>query len=434
MKASSHMLLSTTGSSLASSSHLLATTWENALKHFRRALLECGSPLDIEHSQRIGLLFSKNVGDTNELKRWTSIFDAENVPATALLLKALVNHSQWQTAVKLLDLNKDSGVACELSEALGQCLVARGLWQQTLQLADFLRQCRADVAPRDNTLAPGYTSLLSKREDNDSHQMASNPAFLPKEEKPTYCGFVSAVARACPSKREWKEAVRILHSLEQLVDRETKQKLYEYRIARLVHDGEAYGDVIETSHRELGFRTSPSLVRSLLHCAIATSDYSLTMSCLELLCSFGPAAISVKLFESACRLLVSSDQTWMDKDLARFECVVCEKAALVKERDLQKLISAFCADYDLKIPTFISSLSVLVSSSNVVETPSWVNSITNLDRLASTLLSQNRWEEALQAATLIRNGAAQNDNERVIVNILRETCSSWAKTLQFFTP
>lgn len=425
------MFLGITGGSLTSSSHLLAATWENALKHFRRALLECGSPLEIEHSQRIGLLFSQPTGNTNELKRWASIFDAEAVPATALILKALVNHGQWQTAVKLLELNKESGVACELSEVLGQCLVARGLWQQTLRLADFL-QPQHDAAPRGKSLALSNTLLLSTKEQNDSHQMASNPAFLPEEERTTYCGFVSAVARAYPSKRDWKEAVRILQDLEQLVDGETKRKLYEYRIARLVHDGQAYKNVIEKSQCELGFRTSPSLVRSLLHCAIATSNCSLTMNCLKLLCSFGPTAVSVRLFETACRLLLESDETWTKADLVRFQSAVCENATLVKDRKLQKLISAFCADYDLKIPIFLSSISMLASSSKTAVAPSLVNSITNLDRLASTLIYQSRWEEALRVATLIRNGAAKSDHERIIVDMLRGSCSSWVKTLQFF--
>ncbi|GET91799.1 hypothetical protein, conserved [Leishmania tarentolae] len=426
------MLPSTTGCSLTSSSHLLAATWENALKHFRRALLECGSPLDIEHSQRIGLLFSHYAGNTNELKRWASIFDAEAVPTTALILKALVNHGQWLTAVKLLELNKESGVVCELSEILGQCLVARGLWQQTLKITDILQR-RHEVAPREKNLAIHRTSMLNTREKNDFHQMASNPAFLPEEERITYCGFVSAVARAYPSRQNWKEAVRILHDLEQLVDGDTKKKIYEYRIARLVHDGQAYRDVIEKSRHELGFLSSPSLTRSLLHCAIATSDCNLTMDCLKLLCSFGPNAISIRLFETACRLLVSSDHAWTKEDLARFESIVCENAALAKDRKLQKVLSAFCADYDLKIPVFLSSISMLASASKNTVTPSFVNSITNLDRLAGTLISHSRWEEALQVANLIRNGAAKSGNERIIIDMLRGSCSSWVKTLQLFT-
>ncbi|KAG5469334.1 hypothetical protein LSCM1_02549 [Leishmania martiniquensis] len=427
------MFPSTTSGRLTSSSHLLAATWENALLHFRCALLECGSPLDIEHSQRLGLLFSNSTGSSNELKRWASIFDAEDVPATALILKALVSHGQWQTAVKLLDLNRDSGVAGELSEVLGQCLVSRGLWQQTLQLAEFLPRCRAEETSRDSSLTPRHTSVATAEELNDSYQMAVNSAFLPEEEKLTYCGFISAVARAYPSKRDWKKAVKMVHDLEQLLDRDTKKKLYEYRIARLVHDGKAYRDVIEKGRCEVGFRTSPSLLRSLLRCAIATNDICLTFSSLELLCAFGSTAISVKQFESACHLLLSSHETWTRKDLFRFETLLCEKASLVKDRKLQKLIAAFCADYDLKIPIFLSSIAMPVSPSNAALPPSFANSVTNLDRLASTLVSQSRWEEALQVATLIRKTAAQSDNERIIVDMLRGGCSSWVKTLQFFT-
>ncbi|KAG5493486.1 hypothetical protein JIQ42_01853 [Leishmania sp. Namibia] len=427
------MFPNTTSSCLTSSSQLLAATWVNALQHFRRALLECGSPLDVEHSQRLGLLFSHHTGNTNELQRWASIFDAEDVPATALILKALVSHGQWQTAVKLLDLNKDSGVAGELSEVLGQCLVSRGLWQQTLRLAEFLPKRCVDVVSRGKGLALCHNSLKNADEQNDFRQMAVNSAFLPEEEKMAYCGFVSAVARAYPSKRDWKKAVNMVHNLEQLLDPETKKKLYEYRIARLVHDGESYKDVIDKSQREVGFRTSPSLLRSLLHCAIATSNYSLTLSCLELLCAFGSTAVSVRRFESACHLLLSSDEAWTKKNLARFETLVCEKAFFVKDRKLQKLISAFCADYDLKIPIFFSSTSITVSSSNAAVAPAFAKSVTNLDRLASTLLSQNRWEDALQVATLIRNADAQSDNERIIVDMLRGGCASWVKTLQFFT-
>ncbi|KAK7194744.1 hypothetical protein NESM_000394400 [Novymonas esmeraldas] len=427
------MFAGTSGSSLTSSSHLLAATWENALGHYRRALLECGSPLDVEHSQRLGLLFSHNVGDSGEVKRWASLFDAEDVPTTALLLKALVKHGQWQTAVGLLDLNKERSAARELCDVLGQCLVASGLWQQTLQLAHLLRKRVEDSGTEPGvSLTSGTPPPLSRRVVDESLEMATNPAFLPEEERTTYSGFVSAIARAFPVRAQWKEAVRLLRELEPVVDAETERKLLEYEIARLVHDAHAYEEVIDRGRREQAFLTSPSLLRSLLRAAVATKDVRLTIDSLVRLGALDTLALSSKIFESACTLLLSSEVLWAREDLARFETVVCRQAFLVQDRHLQKLLSAFCADYELRLPVFLASVSTAVGPGS--PSPSRVPdaSITQLDRLATKLVSQRRWEEALQVASRIRETAALNDHERIIAGMLHGGSSSWKKTLQFF--
>lgn len=425
-----------TSRTLSSSSHLLTATWESALLHFRRALLECGSPLEVEHSQRLGLLFSRNVGATAELKQWASLFDAEDVPSTALLLKALVNHDQWHTAIKLFELNKDRPFAPELAEVFGQGLVGRGLWQQTLQLASLLteRPLDANSASTSTELQISKSTLSSTESSDDSQQMAENPAFLPAEERTTYCSFVSAVARAFPLRQQWKEAVDCARSLQKVVDARTKKRLVEYEVARLVHDGERYNEVIERSQHQRCFRASPSLQRSLLRCAITAGQHNLVLDCLELLSALGSATTSVRLFESACTFLLSSEETWSKSALLRFESLVCLQGALVQDRGLQKLIRVFCADYDLKLPVFLSAQQTQKGATGELTDTAAATSITNLDRLASTLAAQSRWKEALQVAERIRASVALDDNERVIFDMLQASAHSWERTLQFFTP
>ncbi|KPA76745.1 hypothetical protein ABB37_07573 [Leptomonas pyrrhocoris] len=422
-----------TGSSLVSSSHLLEATWENALSHFRRALMECGSPLNLEHSQRIGLLFAKRVGDSEELKKWASIFDAENVPTTALLLKALVNHNQWKTAIQLLELNKDASASKELAKVLAQNLTRIGLWQETLSLTSLLSQHKSDDSSQESLEPTAASSLLlTEQKNSDSYQMATNPAFLPDEEQTSYCGFVAAVAQGFPHRRDWEKAHAVLHELQQVTDFKTQLKLFEYDIARLVHDGQQYEVVVERSRTDSRFRTSPSLLRSLLHCALALRDRSLGMQSVELLCSMGPSAISVRMFESACMLFISSDTEYSKSDLVQFESVVCYYANYILKPEIQKLVAVFCADYDLQIPVFVSANTGASLPDGKTPSLQAARTVTQLDRMATILLSQGRWKEALQVADQITSRTAQNESEEVIIKMLRANSGSWEKTLQFF--
>lgn len=430
---SSKMLSGTTGNSLASSSHCLEATWEDALSHFRRALLECGSPLSVEHSQRLGLLFSKRVGDTEELKKWASIFDAEDVPTTALILKALVKHDQWQTAVQLLELNKDASTTKELSEVLAQNLTRIGLWQETLSLAKMLTPEKKSDSVEDSLELPAAkSSALAESANRDSFQMATNPAFLPDEERTCYCGFVAAVAQGFPRRQDWEKAIEVLHELEKVTDCKTQTKLFEYEVARAVHQGHQYKKTVELSRTDMRFRTSPSLLRSLLHCALALGDGLLSIRCLELLASFGPGTVSVKMFESACKLFISGSEEPSRDDLLRFESVTCNCADCIRDVNVQKLVAAFSADYDLKIPVFVSTEKNTTLSDNHSSKQTATQTVTQLDRVATTLLSQGRWKEALQVADQIVQQNAQDDTERVIIEMLRESSGSWEKTLQFF--
>jgi hypothetical protein len=422
------------GSSLVSSSHLLSATWENALCHFRRALMECGSSLDTEHSQRIGLLFSKPVGDTEELKKWASIFDAEAVPTTALILKALVNHNQWNTAIQLLELNKDGHTTKELCEVLAQSLVQKGLWQETLSLISILRPSQ-EVQNFRKSLQPigAATSSTVENVNDDSYQMATNPTFLPEEARPSYCGFAAAVARGFPRRQDWEKALTFLGELRQLTDSQTGKRLFEYEIARLVHDAHHYEEVVNRSRTNVPFHTSPSLLRSLLHCALALRDAALSIQCLESLCSFGSRAVSTKMFEQACQLFISNDADYDKGELLRFEAVVCHHAHLIQRLETQKTVSVFCADYDLKIPIFISGNCNAAAGDSRTPALSIAKSVTQLDRAATLLLSQGRWKEALHVADKIKSQIAQNDDEDVVIQMLRDNCNSWERTLQFFS-
>lgn len=428
------MHITKSGSSLVSSSHLLDATWENALSHFRRALIECGSSLNVEHSQRLGLLFSKRVGNTEELKKWASIFDAEDVPTTALLLKALVSHNQWRTAMQLLEINRDATTTKELSEVLAQNLTRIGLWQETLSLATLLAP-NADSRTTQTALqnTSKVTSLSSEQEKSDSFQMATNPSFLPEEEQSKYCGFASAVAQGFPRRQDWKSAVEVLRQLQSVADSKTQIHLFEYEVARLVHDGQQYQEVIEQSRSDVRFRSSPSLLRSLLHCALIIEDGPLSVQCLELLCSFGPCAISVCSFEAACKLFISCSTGYARDDLARFESLVCSNANFVRRRETQKSVAAFCADYDLRIPPFVNGNLHSATSKEQTRGVAIKKSVTQLDRVATALLRQGRWKEALQVANDIQGQSAQDETERIIIETLVDSSGSWEKTLQFFS-
>ncbi|KPI83977.1 hypothetical protein ABL78_6988 [Leptomonas seymouri] len=424
-----------TGSLLVSSSHVVEATWENALSHFRRALIECGSPLSVEHSQRIGLLFSKRAGNTEELKKWASIFDAEDIPATALVLKALVNHKEWKTAVKLLELNRDASASKELAEVLAQNLTRIGLWQEALALASLLTPHTGVENPAKFLARTAASSTLSTdNQSSDSYQMATNPAFLPEEERSSYCGFVTAVAQGFPHRQDWERACAVLRELQKVTDSKTQLKLFEYEIARLVHDGQQYKEVVEQSRTNFCFKTSPSLLRSLLHCALALRDWSLSVHCLGHLCLFPPCAVSIRMFERVCTLFISSCTDYSKKDLLQFESLVCNYASNIRRPELQKLIAVFCADYDLKIPVFLSACTDALSPNSSISSLPAAKTVTQLDRVTTTLVGQGRWKEALQVAEqIITTQTVHNTNEEIIIKMLRANNNSWEKTLRFFS-
>lgn len=427
------MFTSSTGSSLVSSSQLVTATWEHALSHFRRALLECGSSLGIEHSQRLGLLFSKRVGDTEELKKWASLFDAEEVSTTALILQALVSHNQWKAAIQLLQLNKEAPATKELCEVLAQNLTRIGRWQETLALTQILASPdKSENIKKSTELTASRSSLQTNMKCDDSHQMATNPAFLPEEERKSFCGFVAAVAQGFPRKQEWEKAVEVLRELEALTDSATQLKLFEYRIARLVHEGQKYTEVVELSRTDSRFQTSPSLLRSLLHCALALENRTLSLHTLALLMEFGTSAVSIKMFESACTLFISSGDELTREDLLRFESLVCVFASCIRTPSIQKVVAAFCADYDLRIPIFVAANRNVSLAYGKEALQAGATSITQLDRVATALVKQNRWKEALQIVSQIDRQTAENDNEEVILLMLRTNCSTWEQTLQFF--
>lgn len=427
------MFSSITGSSLTTSSQIIEATWENALSHFRRALLECGSPLNIEHSQRLGLLFSKRVGDSEELKKWTSFFDAEDVPTTALILQALVAHNQWRTAIQLLELNKDAAPTKELSEVLAQNLARIGRWQETLALAALLAPPReSESSQRSTKLAQFSASLSADKKNDDTYQMATNPAFVPDEERISYCGFVAAVAQGFPLRQDWERAIHVLCDLERVADSATQGKLFEYRIARCVHGGQKYDEVVEWSRKDLRFRTSPSLLRSLLHCTLALENSSMSIQVLEMLSLFGSSAVSVKMCEQVCTLFIAAFNEPNKDDLLRFQSASCTLADCIRTPHVQKLVAAFCADYDLKIPIFVSSNKSASLLEGKVPATAVTRSVTQLDRVATALLAQSRWKEALQMAEEIAREPARSDNEEIIISMLHSNSGSWEKTLQFF--
>lgn len=425
------MLLPTCGSSLVSSSaHFFSVSWESALSHFRRSLIECGSPLEVEHSQRLGLLFSKNVGSSTELQRWATLFDAEDVPTTSLMIKALVNHGQWQTAMRLLQYNKDIQTVGALSEVLAQSLMSKQMWAQALHLTQLMLKTRKEIPHDSNSITEATASLCFTSED-DSVQMAKNATFLPEESREMYCGFTAAVAYRFPRNTEWKDALQALDEVYTLADLKTRVKIKEYRVAREVHGSLRYKEILSGRLRDSSYKTSSSLLRSYLHCAVAESDIDAAFELLEILSSFGCEAIPTTCFEKTCLKFISNEGLHSHSSLTRFESLVCKNSCRLISQNVRKIIRVFCADYQLKMPLFANQSLLQFVSSESKKMHTGEISITEMDHLSAVLLSQGKWVEALSLANSIVAGAPQNENERVIVNLLRKNTNCWKTMLQF---
>lgn len=442
--------------------------WQSALRLFQRSLLEAGSSFELEHSQRLGLLFSKNVGCSDEVQRWASLFNAEDVPTCSMMLKALVHHGNWKAALQLFEWSSDSTMFGQLGEHLAQFMLSKGLEKESLSVATkLLALSKPDAHKKEGLRHPlleeglrDYDSLVSnsrapdrglvKSVMHDIVGLAQNPVYVPKEEETCYCGLGSVVLRAYPKNSQWKEAASMLHELGACVSGQTSVRLAEYEYARRVYGGCQYQLAKSELASHAATANSLTLQRILLHVALELEDYELALDCLERLTYNGAQCVSdVKLN----RFIVGFLQEHRTPNLSaenerRFIFIVVKSSAAIKSSTRAVLRTFFAtrnidADFlatsaEMVPSSFITGQqaalpSVVPSNERVSNNNNNNNTISAVDRTVSVLLRQGKWREALLELDRIKDMQAQTESEEVIRNTVLENSGDWERTLLFFS-
>ncbi|EPY22126.1 hypothetical protein STCU_08336 [Strigomonas culicis] len=410
------------------SSHLgdFSTAWQKALQHFQRALLECGSTLELEHSQRLGLLFSKDVGSSSELKRWSSLFTAEDIPTCSLFLKALVYHGQWETAVQMLEQNTPHKMSGDLSECLAQFLIVNNLWEQSLNVLEQIQNPKIQDEDATDAVRPAlsYENSISTSFVDDSKEMATNARFIPKEEQPVYCGIGATAFRAFPKNDDWQKALALIDKCMHAVGPDVRMKLLEYKAARFVYGGGKTKEFLLWSHENRSiFSKSQPLCRILFYCALENNDLATCLNCFEA----APAGqLNFISSQRLCKFVIQFVNHYKEncplRELNCFRQVLLANCSAVTSHIIKDKVVMFFKENGMSF-SFESYQSISSTAFLTVEhTYSALNqqskeevhtvSITEIDKLASALLRQNKWKEALMCLENIDTVLPQNENEK----------------------
>lgn len=452
------------------SSSLLSVTpsWENALKLFQRSLIEAGSTLNIEHSQRLGLLFSKDVGSSDDVEKWASLFNAEDVPTCSLMLKALVHHGNWSTALRLFEWSSDTPAFGQLGEHLAQFLMSEGVYEQSFAVIAQLLQLMESRknAPNRSENAAASTSFVMNEirhspalsaADKDLMQsamsdlvgLAQNSTYVPKEEETCYCGLGAAVFRAYPKNVHWKEASDILHKLGECTAGRTQIRLAEYEFSKKVYGGSQFEDARACLSSSPIAHESATLQRILLHSLLELGDVDGSLECLERLHQSGAGCVPGHNFGKFCRLFAARHKNGpLEPELERrFVQLVVTNYSIIRHSEARVAIASFFSKRNID-NTFLTALpSTAASAQQALQnapsqtqldavysaTSPLAGSITSLDKTASLLLKEGKWQEALMTLQRLADTPPVNDREQIIRNIVLNNAGDWEKTLLFFS-
>ncbi|CAD2217803.1 hypothetical protein AGDE_08013 [Angomonas deanei] len=404
---------------LVASFSKVTATWQKALVHFHRTLVECGSPLELEHSQRLGLLFSNGGGKTNELQLWATLFKAEETPVGALFLKSLVLHQQWYTALNLLS-ETDSSYIGDQCENMAQFLVHKNLWRTSLQLIiDLSEHQQSNQSSGETSLS---TSNPSKdlTSSSDFSNISEVPSFLPEGEELGYCGIGSTVCRAFPTKSQWRDAIRLLEKSAERVGSSTREKLTDYSTAKYVYCGENYAKYLE-QNREKYASLSTFKLQVLLRSALREEDVKTTKNCLGLYVA-RKRTLPEWLLRDALLLLLDSPKInaeSADSKMIRQLIELNKNSRTVKS--LRNKLSRFFPKGDGRAS----------SPEGVVDLPVTISS---LDENIAVLLKGNQWKEALHLIQKIPRTEVRNLHENIIKQNITDCVSKndWEGALMFF--
>ncbi|ORC90516.1 uncharacterized protein TM35_000083140 [Trypanosoma theileri] len=428
---------------LVSSVCKTAFSWQSALSYYQRSLLECGSSLELEHAQRIALLFLKENGEAQQLSSWAKLFTSEGVPTCSLMLKALVRHDVWRTAVTLWKWNPNDA----LGEALVDELMSRNLWEQSLDIVNHILS--------DNTIASGESNInsltdIKKLENfkddvalalNDTIRLISDPTFIPMEECKAQSGMTRLANKMFPKKSQWKEAISLLVALsERNISSQTRREILELTVAKFCYDGKQYQEAFNWIRKNEIELNSNSLKRTHLRCAIYLKRFDIAISVLESLHKQNIKEIPILTLYDFCKGFIREiNEGRCFELLDRFADIVSKCSSLISSEKIRVELKQFFVQNGLDTTTLdvINLLEQTKGSSlflgNKVISKDDMGSITNIDRAATLLMSKGDWKASLCLLEKILQTEAVNEKEKVILEAAQASVGNWKTAILFFT-
>ncbi|KEG15287.1 hypothetical protein DQ04_00121190 [Trypanosoma grayi] len=362
------------------------------------------------------------------------------------MLKALVRHDLWRSAITLWGWNPGDA----LGESLVGELMSKNLWVQSLRVISHL------LASDDSTTnAAKLGPLIDVKEFqgvdgdvmstlNDALRLTSDPTFIPKEEQRASSGLVQVVNARYTQKSQWQEAIDLLLKLsERSFSLHTKREILSVAAAKSAYHGERFEDTIDWIQQSEYFQQSASFQRVALRSAVVLHRFEDVVSILETLSKQGLDEVPTLTLEDFCKQFIREYEEGKYAELLhRFAAVVSRCASRLyckKTRDnirqflIRNAMSTDALDVTSLLertrdygPGFCEALLFPLSKGKV-------ETVTDIDQAASALLSRGNWKASLELLKKLVTTEAVNEREKVILESARSSLGSWKTALLFFT-
>ncbi|RNF01642.1 hypothetical protein TraAM80_06875 [Trypanosoma rangeli] len=408
--------------------------------HYQRSLLEVGSSFELEHAQRIALLFLKQKGGQGQLSSWARMFSFEDVPTCALMLKALVSHNLWRSAINLWLWNPNDAVG----EALLDELAFNNLWEQSMEVLhqlivkegiyrDSIKMKTKDIGEAKDINGDVALAL------NDAFRLANDPTFIPAEEKKSRGAIPHLVNKIFPLKSQWQQAVSVLVRLsERDISLQTRRELLDIAAARAVYQGEKIADTYSWIRETEYVWRSKSLQRTFFRCALALERYEEAISILEDLSKQGIEGVPSASLQHFCKCFVREyNQGKCVELLDRFAAVVLRcSSRIYSEKTRGELRNFFRSNaVDTTALDVVDLLERTRGSTFVFGDRSVSEDIpasaTDIDNAASSLLHKGHWKASLELLKRLVEAKPLNKKEEILIEAARASLNSWKTAILF---
>ncbi|KAF5224981.1 hypothetical protein ECC02_001914 [Trypanosoma cruzi] len=415
-------------------------SWETAIAHYQRSLLEVGSSLELEHAQRIALLFLKQKGGPGQLSSWARLFSFEDIPTCSLMLKALVRHDLWRSAINLWVWNPNDATGEALIDELAFC----NMWEQSIYVLqqlimnenfcrDSKKKITGDIIEEKHIDSDVALAL------NDAFRLANDPTFIPPEERRRRGTIPHLVNTAFPLKSQWQMAISLLVRLsERDISSDTRKELLDVAAARSAYQAGRMEDTFFWIKETEYFRESKSLQRTFFRSAISIQRYEEAISILEILSNHGIEEIPSGSLQDLCKCFVREYNAGKYVELLdRFSTVVLKCSSRIYSKETRDELRHFFQSnaVDTTALDFVGSLERTRGSTFIFGDRSHlegiVKSATDIDKAASALLHKGYWKASLELLKRLLEVKPLNKNEEVLIEAARVSLGSWKTAILF---
>lgn len=414
--------------------------WESALAYYQLSLVEVGFSLELEHAQRIALLYLKKQGESKQLSSWARLFFFEEVPTCSLMLKALVRHDLWRSAINLWTWNPNT----VLGEALVDELMSKNLWEQSLFVVNrfLLAENFRPDSLKSTVKAWGQEKNIESDvvlAVDDAFGLATDPSFIPPEEKNDKNTLPRLVNTVFPLKSQWHKAASLLVRLcECCTSSETQKGLLELAAARSTYHGERFEDIFHWVKQTKYVRYSTSLQQTFFFLAVFLQRFEDAFIALEALSKQGLDDVPSGSLQDFCtKFIYEYNQGKHVEFLDRFSTLVLKCSSRIRCKKTLDELKVFLKNNAVNTnaldiwDTFERSKAPVSCFSDRSFVQIAAPSISEIDETASVLYRQGRWKDSLELLKKLVETQPVNEKEHVIRDAVKVSLGSWETAILF---